>query len=573
MMEDYIKKNITDKLGLYLFIGSLIFYFLMELPFTLSVSCGNVNEGFYFGYGQHFLEGSHLYRDIYAARGPLFILFYALVVKIFGFGGWSIIAIHAIHSMIVSLIAIAIYLISKKIFQSSFYSGLAVIFWVLIQLSPIGQWGNYFEYESSFSLEAENFCVLLSLLSIYCLFSTYENTNNHKKNIILSFISGLLATCSMMFKGSGAVIAIAVFCWAIYLVLFQNKVFKTLKYGFVLFFTGLCFSLLVTFLALYIHNGELSSFLSEYYALGYYSDKPTQSIGSFFLSIFNFMLRYVNSPTNFILFFLAFLFFIVGLIKPLHPLFSLICIWGLGSACAVIAPGAYSSYYYILVWPSVVISLAYGLKMLFRHVKLLDNKLSKALVVVFISLFFIERFCITLPTYIEMTKREIDLNLFYEPESFQDPLESLSNKKPNPKRPSFLKVADLINSYLSNKKDTFYIFNFVQGHQDFSPYIYIYAKRTPSSTVYSDWLHVERLVNKSMEALIKDLVKRPPKVLIIPEKIFLKQNVSKLLTPFFNNLTLYLRQKYHLIDTFNYPPTFSSKEKSQNILVFERNQD
>lgn len=554
-------QKLKDNPGLIFLISSIVIYFLMELPFNLSVRCGNVNEGYYFGYGQHFLEGSHLYKDIYAARGPLFILFYALVLKIFGFGTWSIIAIHFLHSMIVSLIAIAIYLTSKKIFQSSFYSGLAVLFWTLIQLSPIGGWGLIYELESSFSLEAEYFCVLFSLLSIYYLFSASKG---------LSFISGIFATCSMMFKGNGTAIVVSVLCFVIYLFLFQNKLFKDLKFNFLYFFTGFLFSFLLTLLGLFIHNGELNSFLGEYYTLGYYSNETVESFTSIFKTILRFMLKDVDSNNNFFLFLFTFLIFAWGLFKPSKPYFVLICLWGIGCVCAIITPGKYSSYYYTLIWPSVAIALSYGLKELFTNLKFLNNLFSKTVVIILISLFFFNRFQITFPVYLNVAKKQIELSVFNQKESFQDPIEVSNEQNSNPKRPPFLKIADKINSYLPNKKDSFYIFNFVIWHQDFSATIYIYTKRIPSSTVYSDWLHVENLalVNKSMGMLIRDLMERPPKILIIPKNLKLKKWQLKPLTPFFNTLNLYLQQKYHVIDTIEYK--FSPRKSPQALLILER---
>lgn len=546
----------SNKLGFLILVISLVFYFLMELPFLLSVRCGNVNEGYYFGYGHHFLEGSHLYSEIYAARGPLFIMLYALVLKIFGINGWAIIGVHCIHFLAVTLIGIAIFITSKQLLKDSLYASLATLFWVLIQLSPIGGWGLKLEYESSFSLEAEYFCVLFSLISLYLL---------SKQNIITSLISGSLAACSMLFKGSGAILIIAILCWGIYLFIFQREFYKIAKSHLFYTFTGFFFTLGLALLALYIHNGELSSFFNEYYSLGYYSTETTKSTQFFINTFYVFLVRNIYSLNNLILYLLAIVIFIWGIFKEKNPLFKLICIWGVGNICAVCAPGKYASYYYVLVYPSVAISLIYAVKHLIERVNLFNKTFVRLCLVLFISLFFIFRLSKTIPEYISMAKNEIKFNFIYQPESFQDPVISFNN----PRRPQFLKIADKINSYLPDKKDTFYIFNFIFGHQDFSPFIYIYAKRLPSSTVYSDWLYVENLTNKSMEMLIRDLMKKPPKILIVPENVLIPKKQSKSLKPFFLVLNLYIKQRYHTLEYLDYE--YSTHEKPNSLIIFERN--
>ena len=112
-MTDITQKQKNEKLGLALLIGSLVFYTLLKMSFNFSVLCSSTNEGFYFVFGQHLLNGRHLYFDIFTARGPLFIMFYALIVKVFGFGSYAIIATHFIHTFIVILIGISIYKIKR----------------------------------------------------------------------------------------------------------------------------------------------------------------------------------------------------------------------------------------------------------------------------------------------------------------------------------------------------------------------------------------------------------------------------------------------------------------------------
>lgn len=550
-------RKLTDYLGLLLLVFSLLFYFLFKLPSVLSVTCGNVNEGYYFGYGQHLLEGKHLYQDIYAARGPLFILFYALVVKIFGFGTGAIIATHVLHTNILIFIGIVLYLVSNKIFQNDFYSGLSVLFWVLLQTSMIGNWGHYLELESNFSFEAEYFCVLFSLLSIYFIF---------QQKTVFSFLSGIFAVCSLMFKGSGAVAIVAIIFWVIYLFLFNRELFSQNKRNILFFVLGLILTLSIILFALYIHNGELSAFFSQFFSLGYYSNFSTKSIQNMLLALLDFIFRFTLSFGNLFLFLFAFLFFILGLIKDTSKaFFPLIAIWGIGSVCAVIVPGKYASYYYVLVWPSVALSLVYGIKEVFSNFKFLNKKYIKISFSIFIALFFLQRYWVIYPDYKKKFNEFMSASLFNQPESFQDPV---NLKKSNPKRPPALKIADKINSYLPDKNSTFFIFNFVKGHQDFSPFIYIYAKRSPSTTVYSDWLHVERLATESSEKLVKDLQRWPPKIIILPNSLFMREWQKSKLVIFFQSLIDFIQENYHLKDKLNYK--YSDKEDTQVHLVFER---
>ena len=153
------KLNKSERIGQLIFIESLVFYFLIKLPFNLSVLCSDTNEGFYFIFGQHFLNGTHfdVSEMIYT---NLFVLIYALIIKLFGFGTWSIIAVHITQTVIVLLIAALIFSITCKLFENTFYASLSVLFWILMQVTPIGQWGNKMELESAFALNPEYFIVL-----------------------------------------------------------------------------------------------------------------------------------------------------------------------------------------------------------------------------------------------------------------------------------------------------------------------------------------------------------------------------------------------------------------------------
>ena len=185
-MSDLVKTNsLKNRIGWILFIVPLLFYSLCRLPFDFSVLCSSPNEGYYFAHAQYFLNGE---KYVYAG-GPLFLFLYASILKVFGFGTWSILAIHFIGNLVTILIGILIFLITKKIFQNTFWGGISVLIWVLIQATPIGGWEQAEELKAFFVLEPEYFCILLSLASIYCLLQAIEQ----KGKWTYPFLTGLLA--------------------------------------------------------------------------------------------------------------------------------------------------------------------------------------------------------------------------------------------------------------------------------------------------------------------------------------------------------------------------------------------
>ena len=188
------------------------------------------------------------------------------MLKLFGFGTWSIIAVHVLQKIIILLIGIMLFLFVSKLFQNISYASLCVLFWFLLQFIPVGGWGSFYEIESALALEAEFFCVLFSLLSLYFLLKA----SSKKKTIIFSLISGLLATCSMMFKANGAVLVIAFFCWIVYLLSFDRKELNDQKDTFIYFFVGFLFSFLISNVVIYLHNHDLSSFWYSYFFVGSY---------------------------------------------------------------------------------------------------------------------------------------------------------------------------------------------------------------------------------------------------------------------------------------------------------------
>ena len=539
-----IKNNIVEQFGQYLFIGSLVFYCILKLPFNLSVTCSSSNEGFHFVYGQYLLNGH------FAQLMLLFDVLYSFILKIFGFGTVSIIAIHFIQMLIVILSGILIFVIVNKLLQSHFFSGIAVMFWILIQLTPIGGWGWFLEFESAFALEAELIIVLFSLCSIYLL------TSNKPFWFV---ISGLLAACLICCKTSGAVFAISVLCWLTYFLLFDKKQAQAVKNKVLFFLIGFIFTFFILNLIIYFMYGDLRSYWGFQFSVGSYSKDFLQSPKNFLLMIHKFMTRGTPSISNFLLFFTALISIIWGLVrsivigekredtKYLQLFYPLLSIWSIGNICTIIASGVYGSYYYILVWASVSIFLTLGIRDLFK-VSFFNNKPSKLIVIALISVFFFHRLSYIFPGYLALAFEQMELNFLFHKESFQDPVII----KENLKRPAVLRTADFINNLLPDKNDTFYILNISKQHQDFSPSFYIYTKRLPPTIIFADFLQYPNFIDERIKTLTDDLTKTPPKILIIPDFIPMLTWQEKKLNPFLTWLKQFIVQNYSFGVDFRY---------------------
>ncbi|OGI18275.1 MAG: hypothetical protein A3B68_04365 [Candidatus Melainabacteria bacterium RIFCSPHIGHO2_02_FULL_34_12] len=541
------KLNKSERIGQLIFIESLVFYFLIKLPFNLSVLCSDTNEGFYFIFGQHFLNGTHfdVSEMIYT---NLFVLIYALIIKLFGFGTWSIIAVHITQTVIVLLIAALIFSITCKLFENTFYASLSVLFWILMQVTPIGQWGNKMELESAFALNPEYFIVLFSLCSVFCLLGSLYG----KKSLLMAFSAGFIGASSVMLKASGAVMPLAIICWIVYLGLFNRKLFITYKNTFLILLIGLIFSFAVFNFWIFLQNNNLMAFWKYYFEVGAYSDDYAKSYSSFFLSICNFMTRYTTSMNNFILFFFAFFSLGWGLvrnifIKSSSDLFKLACpllaIWGWGNICSVIAVGGYGSYYYILVWPSVAIFFMIGLRDIYNYGTFINRNFLVVGTLILIASLFICRILVIFPAYIQIAKSNFYLNSIFQPQSFQDPV--IVSGKVNYRRPDILKLADLINSFLPDKNDTIYILSFKNKTQYLPLTMYVYIKRFPPTTSISEYFGYKKLLKIKLKALTRDLVKTPPKILIVPRIFYLEPWQTEDLTLFLNWLNLFVDKNYH----------------------------
>ncbi|MBI2996298.1 MAG: hypothetical protein HYY52_06275 [Candidatus Melainabacteria bacterium] len=564
-------------MGRFVLVVALLFYVLVKLPFDLSVVCSSGNEGFYFVYGQKLLEGRHLYTDILSVRGPFFILIYAVLVKLFGFNTNALVALHFFHTVVIFLTSNLIYFILKKLSLNPLVSAIGVFLWVLLQLSSNGLWGSQLELESSLSFEAEYLCNLFSLSSIFCLLAAFEKPERRKFNVLLSVIASFVSFSSAMFKASGLVIVLATFLWVGYLFLFAKDVFRVNRLTVCSYIFGIIVFFLVFSIGIYNYNGNFNSFFDSYFLFGNYSIEGRRGC-SLLIRILKFMFRHTDSISNFILFFISFLFLIWGLLSQFfigEKIFNrhakvflvLISAWGIGNICSVIVSGNYASYYYVLVWPSIAILLVTGFQYLTIKFGFLNLPLSRYLLAVFLILFFICRFSQLYPAYTGMAKEHLSLSFFNQPQSFQDPVLSYDPNKN--KRSPVLQMADRINNYLPNKNDSFYIFAFAQGHQSFGPPIYIYVKRPCTSAITSDWLHYEKFLNTTIPILTKQLYETPPKILIIPRVAHLGLWQVRLLKPFFVVLNDFISKNYHLKDSVSYI-CYGLKEPDVYD-VFERN--
>ena len=570
MLNSIEANNLKDKVGWLCIIGSLVLYFLFRLPFDLSVLCSSPNEGYYFIHAQYFLNGE---KYVYAG-GPLFLFLYASVLKIFGFGTWSILAVHFICSFVIILIGILIFLITRKIFQSIFWSGLSVLIWLLMQVTPIGGWTQAEELRAFLVLEPEYFCILLSLSSIYCLLTAIEQRGKWTYPLL----AGLLALFSFMFKASGCVLIVAFFCWGVYLLLTDIRLLDKYKHIFISMFLAIFIGIIsFCILVCFLKKGEFLSYWKIFFSVGSYSTEFAESFTSFLSCLANFISRYTFSLSNIFLFLSALMFLIWGLIrnyfvKTTNLYLKLFCpllsIWGIGSIGGVIAPGSYAPYYYILVWPSAAIFLVLGIKDIFNYVGFLQKKIPLTVTILILVLFFTQRLYVIFPAYIKMVKETINLNCFLQPESFQDPIKSVNEKVSNSKRPYFLKLADLINFYLPNKRDTVYIVDFSNDFYFLRPDFYLYVKRFPPTPVVNDYLHYKRYLYRRVNVLIDNLSKAPPKIIVLPQIFYLESRQDPSLKPFFIWLKQFLKQNYHLKHTLNFMIPGLNKEEA--FILFER---
>ncbi len=579
MFKPALNKDFYNRLGTYIFIGSLVFYFLLKLPFNLSVLCSSQNEGFYFIWGQHYLNGLHFHPPERPCL-TLLILVYALVLKLFGFGTWSIIVVHFIQTFIVIMIGILMFLICKTLFTSEFYVGLAVLVWILVQLTPIGGWGLKHEFESAFTLEAEYFIVLFSLLSFFSLLKAIQGTNA----FLLSVLAGLFASMPIMFKASGGVLLIAYMCWLVYLTIFKRELIKKNSSNLFCLFGGMLLGLLLFNLGIYLYKVDLVAYWHRCFDVGVYSDDAVKSAQSFVSSIHMFLRRDVSSTvhnaqsilSNLLLLGISlFGMVFIGLrscftrsSNPSHIFIVLISIWSFGNICAVIAPGGYGAYYYILVWVPVSIFLILLIQDIFNYFP--SVKFLKILVFGLVIVFFIHRLYLVTPALLNQISESVKLNMFYQPESFEDPV---TRKEKNPNRVYYVPiVADLINSFIPNKKDTVYILDLPNSKAQavyFPITMYVYMKRLCSTTAVSEYFSYKQYIDNSIELVKKDFLSMPPKIIVLPHSVHLQDWHLEKMKLFLNWLNSFLLKNYHIKTEIQVND--SSSNGADIYAVYERN--
>lgn len=313
--------------------------------------------------------------------------------------------------------------------------------------------------------------------------------------------------------------------------------------------------------SIYIFTGNLFSTWKDYFFLGSYTSKHLTSVNAFIQTIYDFMTRHTNSVSNFILFFTTLTLFTYGLIKSfqkktnLAEFWSLISIWGFGNTCAIIVPGEYQPYYYQLIWPSIAIIIVLGLYELS-----VSRKTSLILVSVLISIFFIYRIAMSIHSHYDLIRATSVFSIFNQPQSFQDPV--LPYNPELIKREGLLKAADIVNILIPNKDDILYIFNFgPKGITGLTPLTYIYAKRYSPTTVDAGLLGVPTIIESKLKILKRDLIKRPPSVIIISKEIYLEPWQRKHIEPFLSWFNEFLNNhKYTIIKVFNFSHISGEKE-------------
>lgn len=557
---------LKNKPGLSICITSLIFLFLLKLPLNLSVVCANENQGFAFTWGQNLL----LWQQLAPGRGPLFVFLYAIVLKLFGFNTWAIIAIHFLETIISVLIAIALYLIVSSILKSTIFGGLSVLFWVELVSTPIGASTLPIEIQSHHNLNEENLCVFFSLYSILCLaLSNFFNDKKYKtKDRIYSFLAGVLATCSFMSKSSGAILFIALFFWFSQLFFFNNEHFKHLKNRIIFCCFGILLGLILLNIIFYLFHGDLIQAWKDYFLIGMYRSTHLASFKSLFGSFLSFMTRSTYSISNFILFSIALLLFFYGLLNrafitnkgDVNYLFwTLISIWGLGNICVIIAPGEYQPYYYYLIWPQLAIVFSIGLQRIVPFLSSLSKKMTVCMIFL-ICLFFFHRLVISAPAHFKLVEELINVSIFNQLQSFQDPVLPYDRQGVN--RPGFLQLADGVNALLPNKDGTLYIFNFDRKMTPsaFTPLTYIYAKRYPPTTVDASLLAIPNIIGSKLKVLKQELISKPPEVLIVSKNIFLEPWQAKYLPDFLEWFSIFVSNNYKFETTFSYQELINVNE-------------
>ena len=556
---------LKEKAGLWICILSLVLYCLLRIPFNLSVLGHSENEGFYFIFGQHFLEEGTLTPG----RGLLFIPIYSLVIKIFGFNPSALISMHFLHTVVVVLIGVLLFCVVKKVLKQDLWAGLTVLFWLIFISAPIGS-NNRIEILAHHTFEAELICILFSLFSLLFLLKSqiFESGEMGIKEKIFLVIAGAFGLCPVMAKPSGGVFLIAVVLW-FFSESFKKDHFKTTIKKFLLFLLGviLCFFAFQGLLLFFI--GDLFAFWRNNFLIGLYDNSNATSSQS----LLWLLLQRTYSFNNIFLLACVSVFFVIGLLQRLfakrNSLSSfcfLISIWGIGSICAIVIPGKYEPYYYHLVWIPVAIGLILGLYCLVNSLK--SRKLNYAISLL-VLIFFISKLFIVYPAYATLLRQLTKKSAFNQPQSFQDPVVPYDPKVIN--RHGDLQLADAINVLLPDKNDTFFVFNLNKpGYTAFNPLSYVYAKRSSPGVVLSEHLHFRQHAAMFLNTLQKDLKTKSPKLLVVSRNRYMNHWQNKLLAPFLDWFNSFLKTNYYFVTTLEC--AFEEGDKIEEFLVYENKQ-
>lgn len=565
--------NLKNKPGLLLTVVSLLIYCLLKMPLNLSVVGTNENEGFKFLFGQSFL----MWGELSPGRGILLVFPYAMILKIFGFNTYAIIATHILETVVLVLIGILLYFLIKQITESELYGGIATLLWTVLVSTPIGGSGLPIEIRAHYTLHGECFCTLYSLFSLWCMslsgFFKGGNISSFKEKFLM-FTAGLLAVCSFMSKTNGGVLLLAVFIYILTLLFFKREHFYNIKSHIKYFFSGVILSFLFFNMILYFYEKDLYSYWKDYLLIGSYTTDHLKSFTAFFHDILKFMSRNTVSLNNFLLFLFTFMLFAWGIIKGtlnqkksyIFSFWLFISIWGIGNICAIIIPGEYQPYYYHLIWPSVAITLS----LFFYTYKTFLRKSVLLLFVFIFTLLFCHRIIISIPTHYELAKNLSLLSIFNQTQSFQDPVIPYDPNSAG--RDGYLQLADTINILLPEKNQTFYFFNFGQkGPTGLTPLSYIYAKRYAPTSIDCGLLKISNIAQSKLKILKRDLLKRIPEIFILSKDIYLEPWQTEIMKPFIAWLSEYVRNNFKYETTFNFSIlNEENKIKNETFVVYRR---
>ena len=508
--------GIKNKLGLFLLFFSLTVQFLITLPLCTSVICANENQGFAFIWGQTFLK----WGELSPGRGLLFVLLYSLVLKIFGFNTYSIIAIHILELVFRLVSGLLIYFISMRVTKNGFWSGFAVLIWV----------------------------ILFSLLSIFFMLAGGFFDSEKKTNKQACVLSGIFAFCSLMSKANGSILLLASVFWILLLAIFNRAYLKLIIEKIKCYFTGVILSALVFNLLLFIIQKDLSSHWKDYFLVGSYTSSHLQSIPLLVESVFNFITRKTTSLNNLILFSISVFLFLIGIFsKKRENLFgAFVSIWGIGNICVIVIPGEYQPYYYYLIWTQIAFIFSLSFFLLFNSFKI--HKIIKTIPLIFILFIFAHRVILWIPAHLHILNTLKILDISSQKKSFIDPIKQTSMQKVF--RPPLLEMGDTINSLLPNKDSTVYILNLHEkGDTAFTPLSYIYSKRYSVTSIDSGLLQINNVLSSKVKTLKSDLIKRHPNMLIVSQKYFISGELTEILNPFLQWFNNYVKQYYRFYIT------------------------